>query len=397
MQIGRPASPDELVDRKEEVESILKKLQSRISYNLALTGYRRIGKSSVLSKVADILSRDERTVVVYFDVEKKLGDPRIFLTSLQAAIFDAYAKKLGRLGKAKVKASSIVAKIADILSSNKIKGISLELSASAKSEEFSIIPKITFEQKETAYMKMFEAVFGTVNAIAEEYKVVVILDEFQKIVRLKRYKGLKNILELFRGIVQERHKNVSFVICGSHVHMIHSIISDGRSPLFQHFVEIPINEMDENNSITLFNKYLAAKGLDSNNKIAKNAFDLVGGQPYYLMALAEAWEPKKKMSEVFSNLLSSSIGALRLYCEYVLAEDVAAAQGGPTLRAILGVLAGYKDGIGYSEIAKALKVQAHELVPYVTELIKADLVQKSSTGYTIRDKILREYLRLNLK
>lgn len=395
VQIGRPALPNELIDRQYEVETIVKKIESKINYNLALIGYRRIGKSSILKKVADILSNDADTIVVYFDVEKRLGDPKIFLTSLQSAIFESYAKKISKFSKMKMKTSGIVSNITDILSSKKIKGIGIELHPGVTSDDFTIMPKIEFEQKETAYMKMFEMVFRTANAIAEKNKVVIILDEFQQITHLKRYKGLKNILELFRGVIQERHKNVSFVVCGSHVHMLRSILSDGKSPLFQHFIEIPIGQMDEKNSMALFNEYLIARGLGKDDKVAKDAFDLVGGQPYYLMALAEAWEPKKKMSDVFLNSLISSIGSLRLYAEYVLAEDVAAAQGGPMLKAILRVLAGADTDLGYTKIAKILKAQAHEIVPYVNELIKNDLVVKTKTGYGIRDKIIHEYLRLN--
>lgn len=395
MQIGRPASPNELIDRKPEVESILKKLQSRTNYNLALVGHRRIGKSSILHKVAHVLSGDRKTVVVYFDLQRNLGDPKMFLTSLQGAIFDAYARKTGKLTRAKIKVSNIVAEITKILSSRKIKGIGIEVKPGSELEDFTIIPKIEFEDGETAYAKMFEAVFRTVNAIAESGKVIVILDEFQDLLYLKGYKGLRNILELFRGVIQDRHKNVSYVICGSHVHLLRSILSEGKSPLFQHFVEIPIGDMDEKNSIILFNEYLAGRGLKPSKKAAKEAFDLVGGQPYYLMALAEAWEPKSRMDDVFLNLLESSVGSLRLYSEYVLAEDVATAQGGPMLRAILNVIAKSDAGMGYTEIARALKARPSELVPYVSELIRMDLVVKTDSGYAVRDRIIRQYLKLN--
>ncbi|MEM3089667.1 MAG: hypothetical protein QXY22_03780, partial [Candidatus Nitrosotenuis sp.] len=130
-------------------------------------------------------------------------------------------------------------------------------------------------------------------------------------------------------------------------------------------------------------------------KAAKEAFDLVGGQPYYLMALAEAWEPKSSTSEVFLNQLESSVGSLRLYSEYVLAEDVATAQGGPMLRAILNVMAKSDLGMGYTEIAKELRANPPELVPYVSELIRMDLVVKTGSGYVVRDRIIRQYLRLN--
>lgn len=400
MQIGKPALPDELVDRDGEVNTIVSKMKSKINYNLAVVGYRRIGKSSILAKAAHILSKDEKTIVVYFDVQKHLGDPKSFLTDLQIAIFNAYLKKLGRLGKIRAKANKsvdLVSKITEALTSKKIKGIGIDITSSA-SGDFSVMPKLEFADKDIDYAKMFLSVFKTANALAEKsnMKFVVILDEFQDVVHLRRYHGLKNIFDLFRNVLQERENNVSYIVCGSHVHLLRSILSEGKSSLFQHFVEIPINEMDKKNSTILFNEYLVAKDLKPDNKTAADAIELVGGQPFYLMALAEGWEPGKKMSQVFQSLLTSSLGTLRLYAEYVLAEDVATAQGGPMLRSVLLKLALSEKGLSYSEIAKEIRISMTSVVPYMNELIKTDLVVKEGTSYGIRDKIVKEYLRLNL-
>lgn len=401
MQIGKPASPDELVDRENEVNEVITKIRSKINYNIAVTGHRRIGKSSILVKIADILSNDNKTVVVYFDVKKNLGDPKSFLINLQSAIFNAYLKKLGKLGQLKARAGrsfNFMNKIAEALSAKKIKGIGLEIKPGISPDDFSIVPKLEFAAKIIDYMPMFESVFKTVNAFAEKdnMKFVIILDEFQDIVQLHRYKGLKNILNLFRGIIQERGKNVSYVVCGSHVHLLRTILSSGKSPLFQHFIELPVDELDKKNSMVLFNEYLDARGLKANNNAAIDAFDLVGGQPFYLMALAEKWIPAKKMTDVFNELLLSSLGSLRLYAEYVLTEDIATAQGGPVLKSILIKMAtSNKAGLSYSEISRLLGMPMTSLVPYVNELIKMDLVVKEENLYKIRDKIIYEYLRLN--
>ena len=52
-----------------------------------------------------------------------------------------------------------------------------------------------------------------------------------------------------------------------------------------------------------------------------------------------------------------------------------------------GVLSGYQD--------QTLAEPANELVPYVNELIRTDLIIKDGTEYAIRDKIIKEYLRMN--
>jgi hypothetical protein len=337
--------------------------------------------------------------VFFLIATKFLGDPKSFLTNLQSAIFIAYVKKLNKLGKLKAKAGKsfdFIGKIAESLSSKKIRGIGVAFTPGTSVDDFSIMPKIDFGDKDIDYTSMFLAVFKTANALAEKnnMKFVIILDEFQDIIQTHRHKGLKNILELFRSVIQERGNNVSYIVCGSHVHLLRSILSNGKSVLFQHFKELRVGEMNVKNSVILFNEYLAAKDLKANNRVATEAYGLVGGHPFYLMALAEDWEPGKKLSDVFDNLLSSSVGSLRLYAQYVLAEDIATAQGGPTLKSILEKLAVVDDGLSYSGLSKELDVPTSSIVPYMNELIKTDLVVKEGTIYKIRDNIIKQYLKL---
>src|SRR6185312_6480077 len=113
-------------------------------------------------------------------------------------------------------------------------------------------------------------------------------------------------------------------------------------------------------------------------------------------ALAEAWEPGNNISEVFLNQLSSSVGTLRLYAQYVLAEDIATAQGGPMLKSILEKLAVTDKGLSYSGLSKELSIPTSSLVPYMNELVKTDLVVKEGTLYKIRDNIVKQYLKMSL-
>ena len=63
--IGSPVSPKELVDRKDEIKYLTTRMKSKsINYNIAVLGYRRVGKTSILKKLEDILSNDQKFVVV---------------------------------------------------------------------------------------------------------------------------------------------------------------------------------------------------------------------------------------------------------------------------------------------------------------------------------------------
>jgi AAA+ ATPase superfamily predicted ATPase len=394
MQTGAPSQPSDLIDRETEVNTIVSKMKSSINYNIAIIGYRRIGKSSILLKAKQILSKNQKIVVVYFDVKKNLGEPKIFLSRLQKAIFYAYLEKLGFLGKVKARtaqAKTIPSKILETLTSKKIKSTGFEIGP-----EGTITPKLEFGEKEKEYGTLFYSVFELATTLAENSKLkfVIILDEFQDIEELDRYPGLKNIFSLFRSVIQERGKRVSFIISGSRVHLLKTILESGEKPLFLHFNEQVIEEMDKENSIKLFNKYLKQRKISLDSKIAEEAYHLVGGHPLYLMTLGEYWDKNKSIDQVFDHLLTSPIGPLRLYVEYVLAEDLGIVKGGPILRTILQTLAQTETGYSYSELSKKLLVPMTKLPFYIDGLIRADLIAKGKDGFVIRDRVVRKYLQM---
>lgn len=393
--VGKPAPSEDLVDREDEVKYLVSKMRSAsINYNIATIGHRRIGKTSILLKVKDILSKNKKFVVVYFDVKKNMGDPKIFLNKLEKEIFDAYADKLGTLEKITAKAgklSSAVTKITSAITSMKIKSIGSDIRPDG-----TITPKIEFGDKVADYSTFFLSVFQTPTAFAKHsnLKFVVILDEFQEFEELNRYPGLKNIFSLFRSVIQERGKNVSFIISGSRVHMLESILGSGESPLFVHFERQVISEMNEINSIKLFNKYLKARKLGENDSIAKIAYQLVGGQPFYLMAITEGWNRGEKVAETLNRLLTDPLGTLRLYTEYVLSEDLKVATGGPILKTILSALSDSDNGHSFSELAKKTGIPMNTISRYIPSLLTADLITQAGGAIKIRDKVILEYLKL---
>ena len=257
---GKPSPPKYLIDRKAEVADILSKIKNkRIDYNIAILGYRRIGKTSILLKIKDILSKEKNYVVVYFDVKENMGEPKLFLSRLEKTIFNAYIEKLSLTQKTVVKKdqiNKIFTTIRTRLLSKKIKSIGVDISV-----EGIISPKFELGDKTPDYSSLFLEVLQTPSAFAEKNKLkfVIILDEFQELIELKNYSGLKDIFGLFRAIIQNREENVCFVISGSRVNMLNSILGSGTSSLFVHFERMTIHDMDEENSIKLFREYLKSK------------------------------------------------------------------------------------------------------------------------------------------
>lgn len=181
---------------------------------------------------------------MYFDVKKNMSEPRTFLTKLQKAIFDAYLDKLElkkRIGLKASRAGKVPSAIFDALRSKKIKGVGVGMGPDG-----SIIPRLEFDDREKEYSTLFYSIFETAKVFAEKsgVKFVVMLDEVQDFDQLDRYPGLKNIFALFRSVVQERGKKVYYIISGSRVHLLRSILERRESPLFSHFKEYVIGEME---------------------------------------------------------------------------------------------------------------------------------------------------------
>jgi AAA+ ATPase superfamily predicted ATPase len=396
MYIGKPAPPEEIVDRKDEVKKIVEMCANeKINYAIALLGYRRIGKTTILAKAAQEL--DSRGVlVVYFDVKKNLGDPAGFLNRLEKTVFDEYLRHMGR-GKAALGTVKNVAERAfhSVTRSLKgIKGVGVQLTLKP-SGEVELEPKLEFGRSPD-YGEMFSAAFESINRVSKSVdgKVVVILDEFQDMTKLHRYRGLGNILDRFRDVIQNRAKNLSYVVSGSQVHLTREFLERGTALL--HFVEVDVDELKEPYAMELFEKYCGGRSLirDKVEGGAEEAFRLVGGHPLYVMALAEAWDGKSPLGDVYKELLTSPRKPLSIYAEYVLTADLAEARRGePVLRTIMRVLAAEPKSV--SEVSKATRIEQAALPSYLNELIRYDLITFEARKYAVRDRIIRDYLNLN--
>ena len=363
-----------------------------INYNMAVLGYRRVGKSSILMKLYDNLSKEKSIIPIYFDVQRNMAEPKIFFEQLQKSIFDAYVTKLTRGKRARSNAIKIVgdltAKIMGAIRDKKISHIGASITPDGM-----IVPRVDWTDKKPDYAGLFHSVFKTLRILAEKnnLKFVVILDEFQDFTKFRRYAGLKDIPGLFRAAVQDRGEHVSYIISGSRVHMYAEMLDDGASPMFMHFEKLTVCEMDEKYSVELFTKYLNAKGITIDEKTAKDAYRIVGGIPFYLMALAEAYNQKETLQDTYVRILTEPVGSLKNYVDYVLLEDLGNVHGGPALQTILKTLA-VSNGLTVTEINKKTEIRHTTLPYYMNSLKNSDLVIQKNKKYMIRDKIVKDYL-----
>jgi AAA+ ATPase superfamily predicted ATPase len=377
MTVGKPRK--EIIDREEEVVKLVGSLSNPSKHvNFALIGPRRIGKTTILLKVREELQR-KRIITVYVDLSVYKFSPYDFAQNVMSQITNAYAKELGKIEKAQVTLGNLIKTL------KKLKKLSLTVEPSVDEKgQFSI--QIRPELKETEdYRSLFLLAFDYANEVSEKSgrRIVIIIDEFPSLVEFKRYSKLGAITELFRSVLENR-ENVEYVVSGSRVHFMRDVLGKGESPLFGHFIIMEISPLAEEYAVELF-----MQTAEYSRKEAESAWQLVGGHPYYLIMLAENRRSRENLTETYERILTSTSGALNLYVNYILKEDLGSSTKEVRLMRILQAISRGKNTA--SQIAKQVRVKLSSLPFYLQELEKYDLIEKNKGKYSLTDKIVNDY------
>jgi AAA+ ATPase superfamily predicted ATPase len=377
MVIGKPQR--EVIDRDEEIEKLVHSLSDPSKHvNYALIGPRRIGKTTILLKVKERLEA-KGAIVAYVDLSVFRFSPYDFTQNMMSQITKAYAKDLGKIEKASIVLSNLLRTL------TKLKKLRLTLEPSVDEKgQFSV--QIRPEVEETKdYQSVFRLAFDYANEVSKKSgkRIIMMIDEFPSLIEFKRYSKLEAITELFRSILESR-ENVEYVVSGSRVHYMKGILGKGESPLFGHFVLMDIGPLSQEYAIELY-----MQSVKANREEAEAAWKLVGGHPYYLIMLAENRKPTESLRETYERILTSTSGALNLYVNYVLKEDLGSSTKEARLIRILQAISQGKNTP--SQIAAHIKLKLSSLPYYLQELEKYDLIEKTEGKYLIKDRVIKDY------
>ncbi len=379
--IGKP--PEDLVDREDEVSRIVDAMADpKANANYALVGHRRIGKSTILAKVKKILNEDNQVIVGYIDLGEFRHSPVEFAETLTESLTVSYSKTLPRASKAVMSVKSAISQIREIkrLRARFIAGID-----AMGSPRIEIDPLVKNRTEEPA--KSLSDVFDYANELSRisKKRVLIIIDEFQHVIDYRRVRGLERILDILKTII-ERRANVSFVVSGSRIRYLRDILGGGTSPLFGHFVVLDIKPLEKKHAIELFER---SSRDPIRRGIAKAAFEEVGGHPYYLVMLAEGRKKDELVRDAYMRLLTTPTGAIYLYVNYVLTEDLGANYKNTNYPSILVSLAGGAKSV--SEISRDAGIRMTDLPRLLNVLIEYDIIGKSGKHYSIIDKVMRDF------
>ncbi len=379
--IGRP--PEDPVDREEEVGKIVGAMTDpKTNANYALVGHRRIGKSTILAKVKRILDENNQVIIGYVDLGEFRHSPVEFAETLTESLTESYSKTLPRTSKVIQSITSAISQIKEIKRLRARFTASVDVMGNPKIE---IDPLVKSRTKDHA--KSLFNVFDYANELSQisKKRVLVIIDEFQHIIDYRKMEGLERIHDILKTIIEKR-TNVSFVVSGSRVHYLQNILGGGTSPLFGHFVILDIEPLEKKYAIELFAK---SSRDPASRETAEAAFEEVGGHPYYLVMLAEGRKKDELVHDAYMRLLTRPTGAIYLYVNYVLTENLGASYKSTNYPPILVSLAmGAKP---VSEIARDAQIRMTDLPRLLNTLIEYDIIGKSGKKYFIADKVVRDF------
>jgi len=249
------------------------------------------------------------------------------------------------------------------------------------------------EPSKTVVIKL---AFSYLRELAMEEKIVVFIDEFQEILKLKNYRGLRNILGIFREYIND--ENILFVISGSFPHIMRDMIANGESPLYNQFKELKLNSFERESAYELISKII-----DCPEDVKRLTYGLTGGHPFYIVSVAKRAKlintlydlPINPMTMKRAFLIETlyTEGSIYKHCSYLLDTVLFLAKYKAPLIGILNNLL-REEGLTQSEIAKRMKISQGEARLYTTELERLDILKRIEDRYYFEDDVFKMWLDL---
>ncbi|MBL4733747.1 MAG: ATP-binding protein [Flavobacteriales bacterium] len=190
-------------DREEETKLLIENVNNGV--NTTLLSVRRMGKTGLIHHVFNTLNKEKHWTCIYVDIyaTQSLAE---FTNQLASAILNTFPQS-----------QSIAKNFIDL-----IKGFSPTISY----DPLTGVPEVAFSY--TQHKQYEHSLKGLFEFLEQQDKQIVIaLDEFQQIAKYPE----KNMEAMLRTIIQSL-KNVVFVFCGSHKHLLLEMFNSAKRPFF---------------------------------------------------------------------------------------------------------------------------------------------------------------------
>ncbi len=260
---GRPAAPEDVVDRQDFIAEAVERLW--LGNDIVLAGPRRTGKSSVAGEVLHRL-RERGAYTVYVDVFRAVSIEAFAARVLQAALeqrtgfFQHVARDTREIGKT-IAQAHIAAKIHD-----------LELG-------------VQLANPHATPAEHLEIALTAAERIAKEdgRRMVILLDEFQDVLRL----GGEDTLKQMRAIIQHQ-EHVVYLFMGSQADMMGRIFGQPKRAFFRFAVQMRMPEIPWGEWEAYIRDRLGRSGHSISDQALQLLEERTGAHPHCVMVTMDA-------------------------------------------------------------------------------------------------------------
>ena len=356
---GRELTEGELYDRKEELNLVVNSYATR--QPLAIIGFRRNGKSSILNASKSILE-EMGILVIKFNLEGISN-----LNDYSRRFIDSMLKELSKRYKIKYYKEELKKFINMFLGS--ISQINVRLS----NLEFSFDRYNDYIENRIKASEILENILDMPEKLAEDLNenIVVIIDEFQYVRTLKQ--PFPEILRLLRSKFNS-HIHVQYIISGSEVGILDQLLNSKNEPFYAFFRTLEIKPFTRQETIDFLKAGFKSYSINCEIGIIEKIYEVTRGIPAWLnLAGIDLVESKCDVSRFLNDSTYKNI------INYELKNL--------TKNEML-VLRGLSMDMKVSEIIISNKFRI------LTSLIKKGIIIKEDKNYRISDNLIR-YCILN--
>ncbi len=364
------------VNRRTQLElfaDVLAVLAHGERRHVALLGLRRIGKTMLIDEVRT-RHRDACTVKIPVDVA--VSTPEGFALEVVAAVLREVARVQGSTRTVTTQEAALAATAA-----------LLGEPVLAHTEEI-----VNLLRERGAYGRLIAKALAFPAEVSDALglPILVFLDEFQDLRRLRNFPGTDVLWAALREVLDRRGR-VAFTVAGSIVTALRKILGNGNDPLFSRFEELLLPPFEEEDTFALATGVWDRVGLAWDHNAARRVYTLSQGFPFYTHTLARAAADRARgastpirddhVDDAFQHQLLNRDSPLAIYLQYLFAQAIAGVKGENIPDAVLRYLARH-EGARIADVARALRREhgVAQIRDVVAELVDIDILTRRDDG-----------------
>ena len=368
-QYGGPVGADAFCNRVQELKDLRRAVQN--GERLFIYGERRLGKTSLVERVIENLSR-RSFLPIYVDLWPTDGADA-FVKTVGKAIAEAAASKADKV---------------------------LELT---KSIFRNLTPSVSFDESGHPVVSLgarpgtekrpeLEDVLQAPARLAAKVnkRVVLVFDEFQRIAEY----GDDLVERMFRSVTQH-HRGICYLLLGSRKHVMQEMFLNVSRPLYRAAGHYPIGMIAAEHWLPFVRERFETADKQIGDRLIVELVSLTEGHPFYTQHLAHAlWEitpsgdvvTEDQLAEAVETLLNREDSAYK-----ILWESLSRTQQ----RLLRGLAAEGTDARPFSkDFVDRYGLGSSSSVQTATRaLMDRDVVDRDAGSMIIVDRFLRVWLR----